>query len=281
MKKVLIPTDFSDNAWDALTYAIRLYDDIPCCFYILNTFLVGASRTSNIKSRARNTHIYQLMKEESELGLKEIKDHLEKHLLNDKHQYKTLSRSGTLTDVVGSLVEKEGFDLLVMGTTGASGPKEFFMGSNTVHVIKHVAKCAILSVPNKYEYNEIQRALFATDFKHDFKKEDLKCLIELQLIHNFKINIVHIKQEDELSDVQMQNKDYLQSCLGDCTFEFRELISDNGIATTLDQFAIAENINLICLLNYEHNFIEMITHEAVIKNISFHSDKPLLILPVK
>lgn len=72
MKKGLVPTGFSDNAWNALTYIIRLYDDISCRFYILNT----TSRTINTMHKEKDTHIYRIIKEASEKELKKIETYL-------------------------------------------------------------------------------------------------------------------------------------------------------------------------------------------------------------
>ncbi len=152
MKKVLIPTDFSDNAWDALIYAIRLYDDIPCHFYILNTYQVGPSRVSNVKNQVRNTQIFRLLKEESENELEKIDTYLKDNLLNKKHKYETLSISGSLITSIKRIVFNDNIDMIVMGTSGASGAKEIFMGSNTIKAIKNIDLCPIISVPEKYQW---------------------------------------------------------------------------------------------------------------------------------
>ena len=38
MKKILLPTDFSDNAWNAIVYALKLYKNQKCKFVLLNTY---------------------------------------------------------------------------------------------------------------------------------------------------------------------------------------------------------------------------------------------------
>jgi len=280
MKKVLVPTDFSDNAWDALTYTIRLYDDIPCRFYILNTFVVSPSRITNTMHKERNTHMYRILKEASEKGLKEIEDYLNENLLNNKHEYKIFSKTGNLLHIIKRIVSNENIDMIVMGTAGATGAKEIFMGSNTVKIIKHIDGCPIISVPLKYEYEEPEQIVFATDFKRHFNKVELNCLIELQLIHNFKINVLHVKKENKLDSIQQQNKDVLKQCLDNNNTVFEEIITYTTKADAINKYTEAHTINMVCLMNYEHSFIEKLTHEPIIKKISFHSATPLLILPV-
>jgi len=280
MKKVIIPTDFSDNAWDALTYAIRLYDDIPCRFYILNTYQISPSWSTNIMHKERNTHMYRVLKEASEKELKKIEKYLDDNLLNDKHEYNILSKMGSLLSTLKRIVINENIDMIVMGTTGATGAKEIFMGSNTVNAIKEIDQCPIISVPRKYEYEEPEIVAFANDLKRHFNAIELKCLIELQLIHNFAIRIIRVKKGNDLDSLQLQNKDLLLDYFDESNTSFEEITSDTTITEAINNYVDDNNANMICLLNYEHSFIENLTHEPIIKKISFHSNVPLLILPV-
>jgi nucleotide-binding universal stress UspA family protein len=280
MKKILVPTDFSDNAWDALMYAIRLYDDIPAHFYILNTYLVGASRVSNIKNKARNTHIYQYAKKESESELQKINTYLKENLLNDKHKFEIISESGSFFSIVKHLVSSENIDMIIMGTTGASGAKEIFMGSNTVKMIKSIDLCPIISVPKDYKYEEPEEVVFATDFKRHFSAVELNCLIELQIIHNFNLKVIHVKKETALNKTQQFNKDALIKCFNAVNVVFEEIESDSNVSTAINNYTEKLKTQLVCLVNYEHSFIEKLTHEPIIKKVSFHSSVPLMILPV-
>lgn len=49
MKTILIPTDFSDNSWNAVEYAVRLFKDIPCNFYVLH---IGRIDQSGVESNS-------------------------------------------------------------------------------------------------------------------------------------------------------------------------------------------------------------------------------------
>jgi len=280
MKNILVPTDFSDNAWDALTYAIRMYDDIPCCFFILNTYEVNPSRLSSTMHQFGARKVYDFLKDESKNELQKILKHLSDNMLNDKHIYKTVSKSGSLVPIVQDIVNKEHIDLIVMGTTGASGLKEVFMGSNTVKVVKYINTCPIISVPEKYVYEEPTKVVFATDFKNYLGEMELRCLINLQLIHNFKIHFLHVKKENELSEKQQYNIEVLKKNFSEDVFVIDKIESDTTLSKTIMDFAEDQKVNMICLVNHEHSFIETLTHEPVIKRVSFHSAIPLLILPV-
>ncbi len=64
---------------------------------------------------------------------------------------------------------KEGVDLIVMGTKGATGAERLFMGSNTVRMITHISNRPVLAVPRAYDFQHLQRALLPTGFEHYYE----------------------------------------------------------------------------------------------------------------
>ena len=280
MKKIIVPTDFSENAWDALIYAIRLFDDIPCVFYILNTYQVSSSRVLNTMHKVRGTRMYHMLKEASEKALKKIEGYLNDNLLNDKHEYKIVSKSGAFISVLKNFVSKENIDLIIMGTTGASGVKEIFMGSNAVKVIKHINLCPVLSIPKSYEYQELEHVVFATDFKRHYNAIELTCLLELQLIHRFVINVIHIKKENTLNAIQQQNIEMLKQFFEADKITFEEIDTNTTVEKAIHKYGSKHDAHMVCLLNYEHSLIKRLTNEPIISRVSFHSEIPLLIIPV-
>ena len=280
MKKILVPTDFSDNAWDALTYAIRLYDDIPCTFYILNTYQVISSGAKASIHTGASKKLYELLKEDSEKGLEKIENHLNEYLLNDKHDYKIISRHGSVSSVIKEISNSEHIDLVVMGTTGASGIKEIFIGSNTVSVINTVKKCPLIAVPNNYEFKEPELISFATDLKKLFTSKDLNPLIELLLIHNLHLEILHVKKERMLSDTQQQNIANIKEHLGNDTVSYKEIDLDISISNSIAKYVNKNSIDILCMANYRHTLMERLTREAVIKKLGFHTEIPLLVIAI-
>ena len=280
MKKVLIPTDFSDNAWDALTYAIRLYDDIPCQFYILNTYEVVTTGATATLHTSAHKKIYEVLKEESEKGLEKIDAYLNEYLLNDKHDYEIISKYGSLNQTAEELIDKQNMDLVVMGTTGASGMKQVFIGSNTMKLIKNITACPIIAVPKDYEYREPELISLATDLKKLFTPQDLNPLIELLLIHDLDLEILHVNKEKELSDTQKQNIDLIKKLLNNGDVSYKGLDYEKSVSKTINNYTQKNKVDIICLAKYEHTFLERLSREKVIKKVGFHSAVPLLIIPI-
>ncbi len=280
MKNILIPTDFSDNAWDALTYAIRLYDDIPCKFYILNTFEVNSGGVNTAIHSGATKKLYTILKEESQNGLDRIEAHLNEYLLNDKHEYKTISAHGSITSIAKELIIKENINLVVMGTTGASGMKKVLMGSNTITMIKNISQCPIIAVPKDFEFREPELVSFATNLKKLFNSTQLNALTELLLIHNLDLELLHVKKEEKLSAVQNQNIGIIKQQLGSNNISYKEIELNTSIANSLTEYAKNNKVDIICLANYSHTLLERLTHEPVIKKVGFQTQVPLLIISV-
>ncbi|QCX39380.1 universal stress protein [Aureibaculum algae] len=280
MKNILIPTDFSDNAWDALLYAIRLYDAVPAHFYILHTYQAGTSRTSNRMSKYRDTHLHRVLKDESEKGLKKIQRYLDENLLNDDHKYQTISQAGDLVFQIKQVVTNYNIDIIVMGTTGATGAKEIFMGSNAVSVINHIELCPVLTVPKDYEFTELKNIIFATDLKRRFYSIELFSLIELQTIHESNICLLNVKEGDDLDKTKLHNLKDIKALFKDGTVSFEQTELDGKVAKSIMNFSKNHNSDLVCLVNSEKKFLKKLIEEAVIKKVSFHSAIPLLVIPI-
>ncbi len=278
MKRILIPTDFSDNAWDALTYAIRLYDDIPCTFYILNTFEVGATGAEATLYTGATKKLFNILKEDSEQGLKKIESYLNEYLLNDKHEYSILSKHGPLVSVSKALIAQQNIDLIVMGTKGASGMKGILMGSNTTSLIKNIKDCPILAVPEKFEFKEPETLSLATDLNELLSSGLLNPLRELLLIHDLDLEILHVKNETALSVNQLENKKLIEGLFTHAQVDYKEIPFDKSISNSINEYTKHNTIDILCMVQYQHSFIERLTREPVIKKVGFNTEIPLLII---
>lgn len=281
MKNILIPTDFSDNAWDALVYAHLLLENVPTRFFILNTYQAGTSRTGNRMASHRESHLHRVLKEESERGLLKIRKKLEKECSEAKNrEFEFISQMGDLTVNVRNIIPKEQIDAIIMGTTGATGAKGIFMGSNAVKVINNIIETPVLTVPKGYRFKGLNRIVFATDLKKEFNRDTLLSLIELQEIHKSRITILHVREENDLSKEQEKNLSHIRAMLSGGETDYAETELERRVANTIIDFSEDNNMDLVCLVNEEKKFLQKLTEEAVVKRVSFRSETPILTLSI-
>ncbi len=279
MKRILTPTDFSDNAWNAILYAIETYRDVPCEFYLLNTYELNPVQLLTTVSSQRIGRFYQGIKVESEQGLKMILDDIQNSKPGLEHNFKTISKSGSLLDTINRLIQLYSFDMVVMGTKGATGAKEAFLGSNTQKVIKNISNCPILVVPEDVYFEKISEIAFATDFKRLYHQEEISPILDFAKNHNATIRMIHVYDQPGLDNIQHYNSNTLEQYFKKVNYDFH-VISDFSTTEKAIETCIEElEINLLIMINYEHSFIERLTKEPVIKKMTFHTNIPFLVIP--
>lgn len=99
----------------------------------------------------------------AQVGLEKTLIRINEQYSNPKHQFKTLSAFNTLTDEIREVTDRENIELIVMGTQGAPGAKEIFMGIRTVYVIRK-SKIPVLAIPKEYYFEKINTILLTTDY---------------------------------------------------------------------------------------------------------------------
>ena len=269
---LLIPTDFSDNAWSAAMYAIKLYANVPCTYYFSHTwtFLNSGSRTYISPSYLTP------LKEKCKKQLEAVKEHAQKMSTNEDHQFETIYNEGELWDSIALAIKKHAIDLIVMGTKGATGAKKILLGSNAVTVINKIKRRPLLLVPNKCEYVTPKNILFPTDLSRTYGDE-LQPLLKLAKLHNALIDVLHIEGKEELSETQNKNLETLQGYLKDYEHRFNWLSEYDKKSTAIMDFIEQNDINVLSMINYEYSFIESLTKEPIIKKIGFNSKIPFLV----
>lgn len=279
MKKILLPTDFSDNSWNAIFTALKLYADLECKFYLLHAYEPNALNLLGRKGQERLGIIYDSLSQYSEQELDKILNYLKENHQNAKHSFETVSKSNTLQEAVHEMVSIQDIKLIVMGTQGATGAKEVFMGSNTVKVLKHVKKCPVLAVPSDYNFQNLKTLVFPTDFTSGYNKFELLPLTELATIWNSSIQVVHVALEFVLNDQQKKNQKLLKEEFSGFDIVFHDIDYDTDVTHTLEKYIADTNVDLIALIRYHHSFWEKVIGEPVVKKLTFHTKVPLLVLP--
>lgn len=279
-KHILLPTDFSSNARNAIDYAILLLQKEECVFYILNAFEVGASGLSSTMGKAKNTRLYISIKEESERNTNRLLKELKEKNKNSLHQFEGLSISDSLLNAIGSTTIEYGISYVIMGTKGASGIKEVFMGSNTVSVITNINFCRIIAVPEDYSFNIPHEIAFATNFEYAYSKAEFDPLLDLVKLWDSEIVMLHVETGNKLTAEQENLKQLLIEYLDDSKLRLVEVKGKSSISEAITSF-ISNNkdLGMITMVNYQHNIFYKLMSESVIKRVAFHSAVPFLVIP--
>lgn len=280
MKRIVLPTDFSKNAWNAITYALSIFKGVECEFFIVNAYQVGSSGLATKMGRANDTRLFRLMKEQSERELKRLMEKVRKIDGNPKHSFTTFSIVDNLVNAIGKTVYNKEVDYIVMGTKGASGLKEVFMGSNTYKIINEIDFCPIIAVPDEYEIKDsINTIVLATGYEHLFETYELHPLLKLVRLFDSEIWVTYAGNLNELTPQQLASKKVLEKKLKSVKHKFIEVEKGSSIHSAIQKTAEEnKDVDMVAMINYGHGFFEKLTREAVIKKVSFNSRVPFLVM---
>ena len=279
MKKILLPTDFSKNSLNAIRYAVQLFKDEKCIFYVLNTYTPTIYFVEFLPINPDYSGLSDVIKDNLLKDLNEIRDNLNEEFHNPNHTFETIAAFNTLVLEIETLVKERGIDYIVMGTKGATGAKEVLFGSNTVHVLKN-AKCPVLAIPSEFEFEAPHEILFPSDFGIDFKDKHVKPIINIASAYNSRVNILNVSTGYELTSQQEKNKKKLDKYFKETAHVFHSF-SYQEVSEAINKFQLKTRVNLLAMINNKRSFFENLFFKSTINQIGFHLNIPFLVIPSK
>lgn len=265
MKKILVPTDFSDNAYNALSVAVAFANHFGSEITLIHTFKLYSSTGMFVS-------VESYMEEDARNELAEMLKNTRPKLSNGASIRHKLYR-GDAAPVIGAVAEKEGFDLIIMGTQGASGLKEVFSGSTTNGVVKS-CKTPLLMIPEQYAFKAPKCIIFAVDQDHISSKAVVAPLITIMETFGGKIKVFHQDAGSKDAGIKAEIRQFLDPV--EASYHFR--LDDQHITASIDDFVEETQADLLCMVRRERSFLEKIFHQSVTTMEVFHSKIPLLVL---
>jgi len=281
MKNILLPTDFSENSWNAIKYAINFFEKDTCNFYLLHVNRLSTTIMNDSPYIATEEVIENVYTKPAKLQLNKILKRIaEQFTPNKNHKFYKLSDYNFFIESIRKHVEDKNIDFIVMGTKGASGMKKFIVGSNTGDVITKV-KCTTLAVPENAQFVKLVEIAFPTDFSLTYDIQILQPLSEILETCESALRILHISsKKSHLNDDQNKNSELLHDYFHHINHSFHYL-TNKKVEDAIQCFIESRNINLICMVAKNLNYFQQILFHSKVEEISYHIETPFLVLHEK
>ena len=279
MKNILLPTDFSDNSVNAIRYAVQLFKNEKCTFYLLNTYTPTIYYIEYVPINADPSGLSSAIKDNLLADLRNIVAKLKSEFKNPNHEFETIAAFNTLVLGISEVERDKNIDYIVMGTKGATGAKEILFGSNTVHVLKN-AKCPVLAIPSDFKFEPLYDILFPTDYELDYQDKHLQPIFNLAQAFGARLNILNASYGYDLSETQGTNKQKLETYFKTIAHVFHS-VSNQTVQEAITNFQMNVRVNLLVMINNKHSFFENLLFKNTINQIGFHLDIPFLVIPSK
>ncbi len=276
IKTILVPTDYSKNAHNAVRYAVEL------------AHLTGAKITF-FHSYYLPIYVKNIPKDTAaEAGLrKEVSETLDAILKDKKYaasdiKYDIIVKDGssTVNEIVG-IAKEIAADMIVMGTKGSTGVGEVIFGSNTHDVIEKT-EIPVLAIPIKAASLEFKNIVFATNYHfNDFNALD--DLVLIAKLFDSRITVLHIDDGEMIHDFEYSMLDtfHLQVTeKADYPNIHFQLLENKNVFEGLQDFIHHNEIDLLALSSRKKVLYNRLFGKSISRKMAYHADIPLMIFKI-
>lgn len=277
MKNILFPTDFSENSENAFRYALHFAQALEANITSLHTYSMPLVPTNTpvtaYKQISENVNNSQI--EDYRLFAQKLRKITEEEIGGEANLKHILER-GFAVDEIVNLSEEQEMDLIVMGTKGASGWKEFLWGSNTGSVLDRV-NCPVLVVPEQAAYKGIQRIVCAIHF--ETKEEELiQEVMQFAKLFNAKLSFVHVANPIEAWNKKRLDmfKELSQLATQFDAIDF-QVVKNKEVTDGLETYAKECKADVIVMFQHKRSLLERLFVRSYSQEMSYHTAIPLLV----
>ncbi|WP_107039485.1 universal stress protein [Brumimicrobium mesophilum] len=279
MITILYPTDFSNAAENAFFYALQLTRKLNAELVLVHVYeLPELGRALHNTSK----EVFEIMEMETLEKFKKSVETLRRKAENNGYgdvDFKHLMSEGQIVPRIIDLAKIENADYIVMGTTGASGLKEVFLGSVAAGVIDN-SPCNVLSIPvDVSPSNSIDKIAYLTNYKD----EEVVSFNEVnRFAKYFDAYVCSLHYEKDVSEITKDKMEAWKKKLG---VNYEELnsyvVTGNNFEEAVCELYMKQNIDILAIQPRKRNFFTNIFKKSLSKHIVHKLSIPLFTLPAK
>ncbi|NNE32430.1 MAG: universal stress protein [Winogradskyella sp.] len=274
MKNILLLTDFSKTSINAIHYAIRLFKDTSCAFYLLHVKSSASYATDDLMA-AGNESIYSSIVKGSKDDLDTIVIDIKRKFKKETLVFETLVDYDGFTDSIKQTIEKKAIDLVVMGTNGVTGAKEVVFGSNTTNVIRTI-NCPILAVPEGFNFRTTNDILFPLDAADSLSGQAFEKAAQFAINFSQKIHILRINPDSKNPTDEHKDQKHLNAYIKTIDTKYH-VVNNVPMNYAVDCYLQTHQIDLMLLLVQPEHFLERFFTSSATTKISNTIRVPLLV----
>lgn len=270
MKTILIPTDFSDNARNAFKYAFDLFGE-EADYHLLTSY-----KSPNAGPGGMLVSLDEVLEKEAVKDLRREKQELEKLYPNLK--LTTHSVYGSVENAVRRANNKLKTDFVVMGTQGASGLAEVFVGTNTQRVINNIHR-PVIAIPENAVFDKMNKIVLAVDLNKISTDCQLHKLVGISKRYQGELLVLHIqtKEGPEIDLGEEVKESGLYECLQQVNHTFHVRRNDS-ISKGINDFIIEMDADALAVIPHRVGFLANLFKHSYSSEMVFQTKVPLIAL---
>jgi len=271
MKKILIPTDFSQNATNAFEYTLDL-----CKGQKLNIHIISVINPDIVTVDVPLSTI-DLTDIEYKEAIQKLKELKTQHA-NDLITITTEVKISTITRGIIRAAKEQEADLIVMGTRGTNHNKyDKILGTISSDILIDTP-CPVILVPIDYKFKTIDNLVFASQMNHQDPYELWRAtellkpqVAQLRILYVMKDNdTTKSKELNQFAQYMVEHSPSIQSIFN--------IVESNDVEHAIEEYAETYDAELIVMHRSKKSFLKNILSKRHTKAMTSIINRPLMII---
>ncbi|MBO6879863.1 universal stress protein [Winogradskyella sp.] len=270
MNRILVPTDFSEQAENALKVAAMLARRYNADIYLLHMMEIPMQHIDPGAVRSDIPEALFFMK----LAHKQFEELMESDFLEGITVHETVKADISFNEIKKACKEFD-IDLIVMGSHGASGLKEMFIGSNAEKVVRS-SDVPVLVIKNHHASFSIRNFVFASDFKNDNKKT-YEQAVKFAELFGAKIHLLLVNTANNFITTY-ESRTRINDFISGQTFENYTINvhNDTSVEQGILNFSAEIDADLIGISTHGRQGIAHFFNSSISEDLVNHAKRPVI-----
>ena len=284
MKKILVPTDFSANAYHALEYATKIAWKFGGEILLFTAYKIPSTKrevvSANTGSGDSLIPVMQDVKVNYINRLKKLAGMFgadNPFIGTNILRFTELAEEGDPVEKIIEVANEQKVDFVVISPRGAGNQDYNPMGSITGSIISEL-NCPLLVIPENATYKPIKKIVYAIDLEN-YDQNSIYTLKFFADKFNAHITLLHISDDADLDDKHFKNYKEIMNRVTDYENLTFELMKSNDIASAIDDYIIEHKADMLAMLSRKRNLIDKTFNSSLTRKMSYHVSIPMLAFP--
>jgi len=269
---ILLATDFTEAADNALDYAIQAFDPQngeKNTIILVHGYKPLAPYT-NVPSMPviHNDELEQALHQKMEERVKKLSS-------LERFEVDSVFQKDTLPQIVEQVAKDKNPDIIVMGSREHTAYERMTIGSNTMEVATQEGTCPVLAVPREASFEKISEVVITTDMEPlNISYESLAFLKLLVEQNEAQLTVLHVSDTEETPDLE---DTAMHRYLEDIQHE-HQVVQNSDVFDGIISYVEKEKPDLLAAIPRDRNFFQSIFHSSTTEDMVYRSRLPTLIL---
>ena len=271
MKTIIVPTDFSPIATNAMNFAADMAININASITLLHVYQVPVSMTEVPVVLVSADELRKSSEEKLEILKQDLA-----HLTSGKIKIYTEARLGDISDELEDVCKHVEPFAVIMGTKGATGIERILFGSTTLTAIRHL-KWPVIVVPPGKEYGTgIKKIGFACDFDKVVESTPIQFIKNMVKEFGAELHVLNVDHENKHFKPETPDESLmLHTLLKDLNPQYH-FIDNEDIEDGINEFVETNNIDLLITIPKKHKLLEGLFKPSSTKQLVTRSHVPVM-----